>query len=819
MAAIDASTVAAKPRNQSHFAALGAKEFQKTRIPKHGIALLGALRFSSPECELLEQLDTSEWNRLLALCDAGQLTLLLGHLCRPFLPDWVRARIDRNCSDNAHRFGRLQAAAFEISDALNERSIEFALLKGFAHSPDLSPDPLLRAQGDIDLWCLPDQVFEARDALSDLGYRPACKSKGRHLDPMIRETDWEWRGDYFARDLPIPVDLHYCLWDAEMEHIPGPPEKELWQRRVRVEMDGHFIPTLDPVDALSFAALHVMMHLFHGDLRLERVWELAYALSNRSPDDEFWLPWQSRHSAESRQLQLIPLLLADQWFGCGLPDLIREKTEEMSPDVMLWVRKYGLSPVEALFLPNKDELWLNLCFLRSLRDKALVFSRRLLPLGAAVITLGENRPSAREAKQRTQRSRFSLQRVRHHVRAIPSTCVGALKWWWLRQELGSNFWTFLLASVLFDFGEFIFFLLYNLYLLDLGHTEKFLGQLAAAVTAGTFAAILPAAAVTRRVGLRNAVIIAIVGTALATTLRASLPWQPTLLFTAFLNGLFMSFWAVSLPPAVAGLTNGRNRTLGFSLITSLGIGMGALGGFAGGRLPGLLIHLNSAITPLQSKRFALLLGSAFAALAIIPAALIEFPDIKPREAAKRVYPRGRFVYAFLIALFVWSLGTGGFNPFFNVYFSRRFHASVESIGSIFSYGQLAQVFVILLAPAVLKRMGDIRGIVFMQLATAAMLASLALVSSPLFAAFTYVAYMCFQYMSEPALLSMLMTRVAPSEQSGASALNFMVISLAGIVSAMIAGAMISHGGYGPTLSACAIVTVIAAALFYGLVRW
>ena len=73
-------------------------------------------------------------------------------------------------------------------------------------------------------------------------------------------------------------------------------------------------------------------------------------------------------------------------------------------------------------------------------------------------------------------------------------------------------------------------------------------------------------------------------------------------------------------------------------------------------------------------------------------------------------------------------------------------------------------------------------------------------------------------MSEPALLSMLMTRVVPSEQSGASALNFMVIALAGIFSAMIAGAMISHGGYGPTLSICAIVTALAAALLYGLVR-
>jgi predicted MFS family arabinose efflux permease len=131
---------------------------------------------------------------------------------------------------------------------------------------------------------------------------------------------------------------------------------------------------------------------------------------------------------------------------------------------------------------------------------------------------------------------------------------------------------------------------------------------------------------------------------------------------------------------------------------------------------------------------------------------------------------------------------------------------------------MAQVFVILLAPVILKKMGEVRGIVCIQIATAAMLGLLALVSSPLLAALTYVAYMCFQYMSEPCLLSMLMTEVAPSEQSGASALNFMVIALAGIFSAMVAGAMFSRAGYGVTLGVCAIVTVTAAALFYGLVR-
>jgi MFS family permease len=635
---------------------------------------------------------------------------------------------------------------------------------------------------------------------------------------MVRETDWEWRGDYFAPDLPIPVDLHYKLWDEEMEHIPGPQEGELWLRRCSALIGDRVIPVLDSADALAFAALHVMMHLLHSDVRLQRVWELAYVLESRSRDEQFWLRWQSLHTPEIRQIQVTAFLLSERWFGCALPDLIIEEAKRISPDVTLWVSKYGLSPIEALFVPNKNELWLNLCFLKSFRDKARVVSRRLLPLSAAQQNAGsESKHGARDDKHEFLRTRFLLKRAALHAFTLPSTCIQGLKWWWLRQRLGRDFMVFLLASVLFDFGEFIFFLLYNLYLIDRGYTEKFLGQVAAAVTAGTFVAVLPAAAIARRIGLRNTVMIAILGTATATTLRAVVHWEPGLLGSAFLNGLFMSFWAVSLPPAVAGLTSDRNRTLGFSLITSIGIGIGALAGFIGGRLPASLVHFSPSLTSAGSKQIALLAGSGLAALAIFPAILLRFPAIEQTEK-KKIYPRNRFIYVFLLALFVWSIGTGGFNPFFNVYFSRHLHVSVERIGFIFSSGQIAQVAVILFAPAVMSKLGGLKSIVAMQLATAAMLGLLAVVSNPVLAAVAYIAYMCFQYMSEPCLLSMLMSRVAPAQQSGASALNFLVISLAGIFAALTAGALFPRAGYRFTLILCATVTIAAAGLFYRLVR-
>ncbi len=133
-----------------------------------------------------------------------------------------------------------------------------------------------------------------------------------------------------------------------------------------------------------------------------------------------------------------------------------------------------------------------------------------------------------------------------------------------------------------------------------------------------------------------------------------------------------------LPPAVARLTNDRNRTLGFSLITSIGIGVGAVAGLVGGHLSGWLVHLSPDLSLVGSKQIALLAGSVLAALAILPATLLNFPAIQSPESAKKIYPRSRFVYSFLMALFVWSIGTGGFNPFFNAYFSRHLRMPVKS---------------------------------------------------------------------------------------------------------------------------------------------
>ena len=559
----------------------------------------------------------------------------------------------------------------------------------------------------------------------------------------------------------------------------------------RIQMQGRPVSALCMADTLAFAALHSLMHMLHGDLRLQRSWEIAHFLIAVPADDAFWSEWQALHSANLRILEVTMFALTAKWFQCKLPSAVIEETEILPHDVRRWLQSQAWSPVESLFTPNKDELWLHLALLHRPRDKANIVFRRMFPV---------NSVSRRNVGARAV----------HHLRTFPPTVLQGAKWWWTRQDLDRNFLTFLFVSALFDLGEFIFFLLYNLYLLDLGYNEKLLGRITSAMTIGSFLGVVPAAAVVHRWGLRPALVLAIAGASASTALRAVASGPSSLLVFAFLNGLFLSVWAVCLPPAVAASTTERNRTRGFSLVTSLGISIGIGAGVLGGRLPTLLGQTG----PVEAKRAALLIGSALVSLAILPALRLRFPIARPSPSEKRVYPRGRFIVGFILAIFVWSFATGAFNPFFNVYFAQHLRLSVERIGTIFSFSHLAQVMAILSAPLVLRRVANIKGISYAQMITALMLCLLAFATTPAAAAVTYIAYMAFQYMTEPCLFTVLMDRVAPAERSGASALNFLATSLAGTLAAIAAGAAIPRFGYSLVLGTAAILAFVAAILMF-----
>ena len=388
--------------------------------------------------------------------------------------------------------------------------------------------------------------------------------------------------------------------------------------------------------------------------------------------------------------------------------------------------------------------------------------------------------------------------------------------WWKSKNLGRPFFVFLAASCLFNIGMFMFVLLYNLYLLDIGYKEDFLGWMSSLTTAGNLIGTLFAVLLNRLIGLQRSVVVCFAATATIAALRALVVGEAALLAIAFTAGLFFALWAISITVVVAQVTTAESRPFAFSIYLATVIGIGIIADPVGGHLPLWLNRLFGPTGPAQSKQWALLISAAIISLAVLPALYLRLPQATKGKRA--TYPRSSFVLRFLIAVAVLNIATAAFNPFASAYFSRYLRLPVEQIGLVFSGSQLAQVVAILLSPLILKKSGLIWGIVYMELAAGISLATLATGPTAMIAVLGFAGYTAFQWMDEPAMESLLMTKVEPHERSGATALMYMVIFASGAVVAPISGYGLTRFGYPAIISAATFLLILGALLFGFLLR-
>jgi hypothetical protein len=215
------------------------------------------------------------------------------------------------------------------------------------------------------------------------------------VGPLLKPHTWQWRGDYFDPEMPIPIELHYSLWNEDREKIAAPGVEAFWDRR----MMENGVPALAPSDRLGFASLHLMRHVFRNNVRPAHAFELAQWAG--AADAELWAKWRREHSPALRDLEAAGFCLASAWFGRPSPVDLPER-------VRGWFDRYCMSPLENLVEPNKHSLWLQLALVQNPLDRLSVVQRRLMPL----------RVPRREEAADGSYVQFLLSRVRYHAVAL-----------------------------------------------------------------------------------------------------------------------------------------------------------------------------------------------------------------------------------------------------------------------------------------------------------------------------------------------------------------------------------------------------------------
>ena len=103
-----------------------------------------------------------------------------------------------------------------------------------------------------------------------------------------------------------------------------------------------------------------------------------------------------------------------------------------------------------------------------------------------------------------------------------------------------NFWLYLAAGGIWSLGLMSFFLVYNLYLLDLGFNETVMGQISSAMTLGSLAITVPSELLLNRYGLNRMLKVSVIVAGISLLLRSSVDVVWLLVLFAFLDGLCSS---------------------------------------------------------------------------------------------------------------------------------------------------------------------------------------------------------------------------------------------------------------------------------------
>ena len=407
--------------------------------PRHVTALVSALNFWSPQPELLHTLDDREWQRLLVFGDQMHLTIPLAQACNNHFPSWVRARVERNIADNAQRFQKIKTTYTEIADALTKAHVDHLVLKGFTKAPEYAPDPRHRIQSDIDLFCPPETVFRARDALSALGFKAQHRVDdiSEHLPPLHRKTAWQWRGNAYDPEMPLAIELHHSLWDYATARFGPEGLNDFWQRRVERRLEEISFSALCPIDSLGYLALNLLRDLLRGTgIVTSQVYELAWFLHRNSRNKEFWSSWTEMHDGELRRLESVSFLLARTWFHCDLRQEVEVEIERLPLGTQRWFESPATCPSPMGWLrPNKDRIWLHVSLLETTAERRkVVFDRllpRILPVDAAIASKMPNSSSTEESVS-YKYSRYIvylLTRVTYHLWILPTTLWHGFCWW------------------------------------------------------------------------------------------------------------------------------------------------------------------------------------------------------------------------------------------------------------------------------------------------------------------------------------------------------------------------------------------------------
>jgi MFS family permease len=366
--------------------------------------------------------------------------------------------------------------------------------------------------------------------------------------------------------------------------------------------------------------------------------------------------------------------------------------------------------------------------------------------------------------------------------------------------------------------------LLNLFLLRMGYGPQFVGLSMATAALGYALAALPAAAITRWLGLRRAMIVGaaiwVAGMlALSTADLLPGPWrQPWILGMRILAISGLSLDSVSRYPLLTGVTTPEERPHAFALLWSLNPLGGFLGSLVGGLLPGLFAGaIGVSLDHPRPYGYALALGLVIH----VPAtwALFSLSEMRAKQSRGKTEPsRGAVPYMVLgVVGLVCLLRVGGefvVRTFFNVYMDSVFAAPAARIGTIMAFASLLTIPAPLIMPPLVGRLGRAGALATAMLGVAASVVLMGFSVHWVVAAVAFVCINVLAVMARSAWTLLTQEVVQPEWRSIAAGVSNLTAGLGVAVTSSVGGAMAAGLGYRSTFLTGAALVALGTLVFW-----
>jgi hypothetical protein len=305
-------------------------------------ALLACAKPTVDFAALADLVHRANWTALLGLAEAHGVTQVLAAAAQKLTNEIVPADIRAELADRqrAQLFFtlRISAELFRLAERCAAQNIAVAVVKGPALAVQAYGDAAMRNYGDLDLLVRHADIARATQLMIDAGYQPQI--------PLSAIAAGKIPGQYTFRqpEAQLLVEMHN---DRTMRYYPQPLQIEkIFERRVKVQIDGRDIPVPAIEDHLVLICIHGAKHFWE---RLMWVADVA-ALIARHPELRWEQAAQAAEDVGAGTMLHGGLLLAAQVLQAPLPAgvLARAKNDgaarRMTKQVLQWLPEAGENP-------------------------------------------------------------------------------------------------------------------------------------------------------------------------------------------------------------------------------------------------------------------------------------------------------------------------------------------------------------------------------------------------------------------------------------------------------------------------------------------